>query len=177
MLRTGADQTDISRSDGFVAGFRSVVPGARFLNKIQDTGSVESAAEIVAANLEQTPPVNVIFATTDLEAEGALATLNRFGATAPERKFILAGVGGSPEAMSELLKPNSPWKAEVGLAIRAFADQSYNVMMGMIKGNLPKSQDKAYLVTSPVFVQPTREQVQQYLLKNQDEQLPGASGT
>ncbi len=44
--------------------------------------------------------------------------------------------------------------------------------MGMIKGELPKRLAKSYLVKSPVFVQPTREQVQQYLLQNRDEQLP-----
>jgi ABC-type sugar transport system substrate-binding protein len=172
VLNTKADQTDVSRTDGFIAGFRSVVPGALFLNQVQTTGDVESASQVVAASLEQTPPVNIIFATTDLQADGALAALNRLGPGDPGRNVILASVGGSREAMLELLQPNSPWKAEVGLAIRDFADQSYKVMMGMIKGELPKLQDKVYLVKSPVFVQPTREQVQQYLLQNHDEQLP-----
>jgi ABC-type sugar transport system substrate-binding protein len=172
VLSTGADQTDVSRADGFIAGFRSLVPGAQFLNRVRDTGTVESAEEIVAANLQQTPRVNIIFATTDLQASGALAALNRFGPGAPERNVILAGVGGSHEAMLELLKPDSPWKAEVGLAIRDFADQSYKVMMGMIEGQAPKNRGTQYLVKSPVFVQPTREQVQQYLLQNHDEQLP-----
>ena len=172
VLSTRADQTDVSRADGFIAGFRSLVPSAQFLNQVQDTGAVDSAAGIVGANLEQSPRVNVIFATTDFQADGALVALNRFGPADPERKVILAGVGGSREAMLELLQPNSPWKAEVGLAIRDFADESYKVMMGMIKGDLAKRQDKVYLVKSPVFVQPTREQVQQYLLQNHDEQLP-----
>jgi ABC-type sugar transport system substrate-binding protein len=176
VLSTRTDQTDTARADGFVAGFRSLVPGAQFLNQVQTTGNVESAAEIVAASLEQTPRVNIIFATTDLQAEGAMAALNRFSPGDPERNVILASVGGSREAMLQLLQPNSPWKAEVGLAIRDFADQSYKVMTGMIKGEIPMRQDKAYLVKSPVFVQPTREQVQQYLQQNHDEQLPPDSG-
>jgi len=172
VLSTKADQTDVSRADGFVAGFRSLVPGAQFLNQVQTTGNVDSAEEIAAANLVQSPSVNVIFATTDLQAAGAMAALNRFGSNDPKRNVILASVGGSREAMFDLLQPNSPWKAEVGLAIRDFADQSYKVMMGMIKGEIAKNQDKAYLVKSPVFIQPTRDQVQQYLQQNHDEQLP-----
>jgi len=172
VLGTKADQTDVSRADGFVAGFRSVVPGAQFLNQVQTTGNVDSAEEIAAANLAQSPRVNVIFATTDLQAAGALAALTRFGSNDPKRNVILASVGGSREAMVDILQPNSPWKAEVGLAIKDFADQSYKVMMGMIKGEIAKNQDKVYLVKSPVFVQPTRDQVQQYLQQNHDEQLP-----
>jgi len=172
VLSTGADQTDVSRADGFIAGFRSLVPGADFLKRVQDTGTVESADQIVAANLQQTPPVNVIFATTDFQAAGAMAALTRFGRS----NVILSGVGGSREAMYDLLQPNSPWKGEVGLAIKDFADESYKIMMGMISGEFPKHQDKVYLVKSPVFVQPTREQVQQYLLQNHDEQLPDNSG-
>ena len=74
--------------------------------------------------------------------------------------------------MQELLRPGSPWKAEVGLGIRDMAQQSYKVMVGMIKGDLPKNQDKEYLIRSPVFVQPTRDRVEQYLMQNHDEQLP-----
>ena len=86
VLSTRADQTDVSRADGFIAGFRSLVPSAQFLNQVQDTGAVDSAAGIVGANLEQSPRVNVIFATTDFQADGALVALNRFGPADPERQ-------------------------------------------------------------------------------------------
>ena len=173
VLNSRATPTYVAREDGFIAGFRSLIPGAWILNKAQDTGTVDSAAEIAAANLSQTPRVNVVFATSDLQAMGALSVLNRLGSGDQERNVILAGVGGSLEAMRELLQPNSPWKAEVGLGIRDMAQQSYTVMMGMIKGELPKNQDKEYLIKSPVFVDPTRDQVQQYLMQNHGEQLPG----
>ncbi len=173
VLSSRATPMYVAREDGFTAGFRSLVPGAFILNKTQDTGTVESAAAIAAANLPQTPRINVIFASSDFEAAGALSVLNRLGPDDPERNVILAGVGGSSKAMRELLRPDSPWKAEVGLGIRDMAQQSYKVMMGMIKGELPRNQDKEYLIKSPVFVEPTRDQVQQYLMQNHDEQLPG----
>ncbi len=172
VLNSRATPTYVAREDGFIAGFRFLVPGAWILNKTQDTGTVESAAEIAAANLSQTPRINVVFATSDFQAAGALSVLNRLGSGDQARNVILSSVGGSLEAMEQLLRPDSPWKAEVGLGIRDMAQQSYKVMMGMIKGDLPKNQDKEYLIKSPVFVDPTRDQVQQYLMQNHDEQLP-----
>lgn len=163
-------QADIHREEGFAAGFRSRVPEAEFLNKLQDKGSSESARQAVSAALLDSPDINVIYATSDLRALGALSALEQYGRYDPKRN-ILAAVGGSPQAMQELLRPESAWKAEVGLAIRAVAEESYRVMIGMIKGEIPSNSDKEYLVNSRVFVQPTQQEVEQYLAENHQEEL------
>jgi ABC-type sugar transport system substrate-binding protein len=172
VLNSRTFQGDIYREQGFTAGFRSVVPDAEFLNQVQDTGDEQRTMQIVSAALLDTPQVNVIYATNDLRAQGAMSALSANDRTGAKSSVILAAVGGTSEAMQELLKPDSPLKAEVGLAIRDVAKETYRVMIGMIKGEIPKRQDKWFLVKSPVFVQPTKQQVQQYLSENHDEQLP-----
>ncbi len=99
-----------------------------------------------------------------LRAEGALRVIVR-RAPSPGQ-VVLAGVGGSEEAMRQILDPDSPWKAEVGLAIKAAAEKSYEVLNQMIGKEVPLRTRQEFLVRSPVFLQPSLEQVRRYLEEN-----------
>ncbi|HEC61825.1 MAG TPA: sugar ABC transporter substrate-binding protein [bacterium] len=67
--------SDIERERGFTDGFKSVLPDAAFFNELEDTGSPQSVRGVLQAHLLRNEGINLIFATSDLRAHAARATL------------------------------------------------------------------------------------------------------
>ena len=75
-------------------------------------------------------------------------------------------MGGTSEAMRELLNPKSAWKAEVGLAVKKSAEKSYQVLLKMINGEMPIRANTQFLIKSQVLITPSLKEVQEYLREN-----------
>jgi ABC-type sugar transport system substrate-binding protein len=157
--------SDVLREQGFIHGFREIIPDARVVARPQDNGTVEAAVNNVHALLLRYPEINTIYNTSDARAMGTMQALRRLGRGTPETELV-AGVGGSAFAMEELLDDTSSWQAEVGLAIKDAAEKSYQVLHRMLKGDVTGGEHKEVLVTSPVFVNSSREDVEEYLHVN-----------
>ena len=165
VLNSRTVKSDIDREKGFTDGFKSLVPGADFIHKYEDTGSATSAREVAEATLRERKDINVIFATSDLRAQGALIALRRYPALSGN-KIIVAAIGGSLNALKEVTDPNSPWKGEVALSIKEVADKSYEILKRAIDGDIPLKSNEEFLVKSIVFVDPPVITVERYLKEN-----------
>lgn len=88
---TRADPDAADREQGFMEGFTSVIPETSVTVEVEDLGSIRDTSQAVSASLLENPEVNVLFATSDLRARGALNALVQMGI---EEKVLLAGVGG-----------------------------------------------------------------------------------
>lgn len=157
--------SNIERERGFTDGFKSVITDSVFIHKYEDTGSADSARNVVEATLRGRKDINIIYATSDLRAQGALSALRMYSGPR-NNPILIAGVGGSADAMRQVTNPKSPWKGEVGLAIKEAADKSYEVLNKMISGEIPVKSNKEFLVESYVFVNPTIKEGEEYLKKN-----------
>lgn len=157
--------SDIERESGFIDGFQEIFPDATVINKPEDNGVVENVMDKVQAALLQNPEINVIFNTSDARALGTMLALERLGNRKPN-DVLVASVGGSEFAMKELLKPESAWKAEVGLSVNDSAEKSYEILVKMIQGEIPVDSNEEFLIGSKVFVDPQLEEVQDYLREN-----------
>ncbi len=157
--------SEIEREKRFVDGFREVIPDASFYQSTPDDGTVINTIDVVLEAFLRFPEVNIIYNTSDLRALGTIAAL-RNAARKDFSDMIVVGVGGSEEAMRELMAPGNPWDAEVGLAIREVAEKSYEILMKMVRDELPMKSNKEYLVESEIFINPFITQVQDYLALN-----------
>jgi ABC-type sugar transport system substrate-binding protein len=157
--------SDIERERGFAEGFREIFPDSQFVNTPDDNGTIEGAMDITQAALVRFPEINVIFNTSDARALGTIAELRRSRKDSLQ-DMIVAGVGGSKEALGELLDVDSPWKTEIGLAVRESAEKSYEVLMNIVYGDMPLRTDEEFLIKSRVFLSPSLQEAQEYLLVN-----------
>ena len=164
ILASQVGPMNLRRAKGFIAGFRSVAPGADFLTKRVDVVDPETVQDAVFVALSREPGISVIFATDDAVAFTALNALRMYGGARAQHR-ILASVGGTPAAMRELVDRNVVWKAEEALSVRKAARETYNEMMSLVAGQIA-SRSSRILVDSSILVDPSRQQVQHYLAEN-----------
>ena len=157
--------SDIKREKGFTDGFKSVLADTTFIHKYEDTGSVDRARDVVEVTLRGRKDIDIIYATSDLRAQGALTALRMYSGSR-NNSILIAGVGGSENAIRQVTNPKSPWKGEVGLAIKKAADKSYEVLNKMVSGEIPMKSNREFLVESYVFINPTIKEGEEYLKKN-----------
>jgi ABC-type sugar transport system substrate-binding protein len=154
---------NVEREEGFIKGFSKVMPGGEFISKGEDVaGNVEESMKAVQDALQVHPDINLVYGTNDSRAQGAVAALQMAGRGVDS--VLVAGLGGSEVAMKEMLDPKDPWKITAAIAIKDSAELSYQVLMQMIKGELPLKTKKDFLTGDPVILsQPTLEECQKYL--------------
>jgi ribose transport system substrate-binding protein len=153
---------NVQREEGFIEGFMETMSNAEVVSKGEDVaGNVEESMNAVQDALQVHPEINLIYGTNDSRAQGAVAALQMAGKT---DDVLVAGLGGSEVAMKEMLDPDSPWKITACIAIKDSAEQSYEILMKMINGEIPMKTKKDYLTGDPVILsQPTLEECQEYL--------------
>lgn len=162
ILSSASAPMDTSRERGFVDGFRSLVPGAVVVTRKVDISDEQISQVAAYFALLGHRDTNVIFATGDTVAFGAMAALRRLTDAASAR-VILASAGGSPQAMQELIDPHAPWKAEEALSVSNAARETFRVMMALVHRNISPYSDRHFLVQGPIFVDPTKVDVERYL--------------
>jgi ABC-type sugar transport system substrate-binding protein len=148
--------------EAFIRGFSRVVPEPQIIKVPDDNGSVLNTRELVRSRLLEHPQANVFYGTSDLRTEGILLALEQSGRGTLKTE-LLAGTGGTVEAMSRLLEPEGPWKVEAGYSVTSKAEATLRILTGMIEGDLPLDSGKQVLVDSVILSEPTLEEVETYL--------------
>jgi ABC-type sugar transport system substrate-binding protein len=159
---TRSDPDNVTLEQGFMDGFTSVIPEASLDERAEDLGTVRDSSRVVSALLLGNPDINVIFATSDLRAQGALNALVDLGRS-ESGDVLLAGVGGSQDALRELMNPDSPWIAEIALPLEKAAIRSHRVLRDMIEGDMEITNDSEHLVMPRVFIDSDAAEIREYL--------------
>ncbi|MBN1837147.1 MAG: sugar ABC transporter substrate-binding protein, partial [Spirochaetales bacterium] len=144
--------------EGFIIGFREILPEAEFQEVRDDQGSVLNAQEMATLALIEHPEANVFVGTSDFRTTGIMHALRSRGRGTPETE-VVASIGGSEEAMRALLDPNSAWKVQAGLAVGDMAREGYNLLREMMRGSRPGESDIEMLVKAEILVVPSFEEV------------------
>jgi ABC-type sugar transport system substrate-binding protein len=147
---------------GFAAGFLQVLPDAELYPVRDDQGSTTNTEQIIGTALTQHPDANVFVGMSDFRTIGIMNALRNDGRGTP-RTDLVASVGGSEEAMTELLRSDSSWKVEAAVAVGDMARESYDLLRQVMTGGRPQDSRVEILVESQIMVQPTLEEVRQYL--------------
>lgn len=150
--------------DAFIQGFTRVIPDPGIITVPDDNGSVLNTQELVRLQLLEHPEANVFYGTSDMRTEGILLALQQNGRGSLKTE-ILAGTGGTVEAMKRLLEPGGAWKVEAGYSVSGQAKAALGILSDLIEGKLhPEDQ---VLVGSVILREPTLEEVRAYLREHQ----------
>lgn len=147
---------------GFRAGFQEVLPRAQMIPAREASGTVRSAETTILLVLARHPDANVFAGMSDLRTFGILNALRSQGRGTPETELV-AGAGGSQQAMLALLDPQNAWKVQAGLAVGDIARQGSEILEQMIAGERPIRRSEQIRVASRIFVSPSAEEVEAYL--------------
>ncbi len=100
----------VDRENGFIAKLANIAPGIKVVAR-QSGGSDREKAQAVTEDLLQAyPDVTGIFAVNDEMALGALQAVNEAGR---QDKISIVGFDASSEALADIAKGNSAFKATV----------------------------------------------------------------
>lgn len=103
----------ILRSDGFLDGLRSVVPGAKLAERVNGEAVIETARRESARALQRHPEINMMFAMDDESLEGGLLAARDLKRS--ERGIVAVGFGlAGDEAKRHLLHADA-WKASLSM--------------------------------------------------------------
>jgi ABC-type sugar transport system substrate-binding protein len=153
------------REDGFVDGFREVLPDGEVVSRSEDDGSIAGAVTAVQTDLIIHPEVNVVFGTNDYRAHSALLALQSMGRGTLKTE-ILVGFGGSILAMKEVMNTEDSWRVQLAVSFNEIAELSYSVLQKMIDGELPIKNRNEYIVEPHIFVNPKKEEIEDYIEAN-----------
>ena len=90
-----------ARSQGFLAGLRSVLPEAELTLSINTQSRYDMSYQLTRDALAVHPDLNIIFAINDVTAQGAYDAVNGLGL--PHGQLIILPMGIEGETMKELL--------------------------------------------------------------------------
>lgn len=121
------------RKDGFIYGFKSLIPTAVVAQAVNGGGVIDKANPAAADLLQAHPEVNVIFGINNDSSLGAIAAMKAAGSYAPDWG-VVASVDGSEPVMAELGSDKSPLKAESGYPPFDFSVATFNLLGATVEG-------------------------------------------
>ena len=141
------------RANGFLKGFLSQVPAGKVVAVVEGGAVIDKALPAASDLLQKNPDVNVIFGINNdstLGIIGALKAANKYTSD----WGVTASIDGSEPAVTELMNPDSPWKAESGYPPYDYAVQTFNLLGAAVEGKADKDTQVALV---PPRIQPTTE--------------------
>jgi ribose transport system substrate-binding protein len=152
------------RANGFLKGFLSQVPTAEVVAVVEGGAVIDKALPAASDLLQKNPEVNVLFGINND------STLGIIGALKADNKYssdwgVTASIDGSLPAVTELMNPDSPWKAESGYPPYDYAIQTFNLLGATLDGKADKDTQIALV---PPRIQPTTEAAKEWV----DTQYP-----
>ncbi len=147
---------------GFIEGFTQIAPSVEIVESVDDNGTIRGVMRTVNTALIDDQDVNVVFATSDIRAVGVINAIEQ---QIPERwdDVILTSIGGTERAFEEMIDPDSPWRAVAGYRLKDYAEQSWNFLDQMLRGELELDSDGEYFVEAEVFVDPSVSEAESFL--------------
>jgi len=126
------------RKNGFLYGFKSLIPSARLAQAVNGSGTIDKANPAAADMLQGHPDINVIFGINNDSSLGALAALKAVDKYSVDWG-AMASVDGSEPVMAELGSNESPLKAEGGYPPYDFVLASFNLLAATVEAKADKN--------------------------------------
>lgn len=149
------------RKNGFIYGFKSLIPGAVVAQAVNGGGVIDKANPAAADLLQAHPELNVIFGINNDSSLGAIAAMKAAGSYAPEWG-VVASVDGSEPVMSELGSDGSPLKAESGYPPYDFSLATFNLLGATFSG---KTTPDTQVVVGYPPIDPSAEGIKTWLAR------------
>lgn len=133
LILTDDSKVDVGdRADGMQDAILRDIPDPMILDRAQQT-TKEGGKQATQAALEELPDLNVILATTDEAAEGALEAMEEAQLSEAQQDDIFIGCISSSQAGFELVAEKRMFRATVGLPRAKAATSCVNAVQGMIE--------------------------------------------
>ncbi len=101
------------RSEGFLAGVRSVIPDALLVERVNGEAMVDISSKLAKDVMTRRPEVNIIFGMDDESIHGGLEAVKEMGIS--ETDIVLAGFGMAGEHDKDWLLEGGPWKVSTAM--------------------------------------------------------------
>jgi ribose transport system substrate-binding protein len=147
------------RKNGFLYGFKSLVPTATVAQAVDGGGVIDKANPAAADLLQGHPDINVIFGINNDSSLGAIAAMKAANLYSPDWG-VVSSVDGSEPVMAELGSDESPLKAESGYPPYDFSVATFNLLGATLDGKTTK--DTQVVVGYPP-IKPTAEGIAAWL--------------
>lgn len=128
------------RVDGFMEGFRSVYPDFEVVQSVDGGGSRSVSLAACEDMLQAHPEINVVFGINADSALGALDALREIN-RGTSADSLVASVDGTEADCAELKNPDSALKAVAGNSPRIMAETAWDLVMRVIRGEIPAKTD------------------------------------
>jgi ribose transport system substrate-binding protein len=156
--------TTVARSDGFVAGVKSILPDAIVAQSVDGKGLKDEAVKVSADALTAHPDVNIIFGINDDSALGGLQAFEAAGMDTS--KVLVVGFGCEGKACKNALMEGGPYKVSAAM----FPEYQGRLLIDAAVAALNGTPLPAHIVAPTLAM--TKEQLATYYAKDGDNFAP-----
>jgi len=169
-------QATINRSDGFFAGFSSVVTDANLVIRLDGNGQKEKAMNVTEDVLQSHPEINVFFGSNGDQGLGALAALEAQGRGTLDTELVVSHDGSEPEVL-KIIDPTSALKIANANRPKACAQACIDTLLEIINGERDMKDTSDILVETAVITGEDINACQEFIRVEycSTTQLPGAT--
>jgi ribose transport system substrate-binding protein len=122
-------QSCVDRANGFVDGFKSMIPSATVVASQNAEGTMDKAMALMETIIQSHPDVNVVFGINDPSGLGAASAVE-----AAKSKAIVFGFDGSTDAASAVKDSKRAFSGTVLVSAKAMGEQTVDSLVGLVKG-------------------------------------------
>ncbi|MCJ8323391.1 MAG: sugar ABC transporter substrate-binding protein [Rhizobiales bacterium] len=127
----------ILRSNGFMDGIRTIIPGAELTHDLDGAGSADRSQEVASAALAVDANINVIYGINDSSALGGLQAWRAAGLS--EDELLVVGTGGEGLAFMNEMAKNGPLQLEAAMFPEKVGFTAIDAAVSMFNGeDLPE---------------------------------------
>jgi ribose transport system substrate-binding protein len=138
------------RSDGFIEGFKKVIPDAEVAIRLNGEGKKDKAMTVVEDTIQASPDINVWFGANGDQGLGALAALEAHGRGTVKTDLVVSHDGSEPELL-KIADPNSALKIANANNPKELAQKTVDTILEMINGKRDmKNTDDLFVPTAVI---------------------------
>lgn len=125
--------TNVQRSEGFIAGFKSVVDDMEVIARMNGEGKKDKAMAVTEDMIQAHAEVNVIYGSNGDSGLGALSALEASGRGTSDKELVISHDGSEPEVL-KIADPDSALKVAVANQPKELAYATIDTILEMIEG-------------------------------------------
>lgn len=122
-------QSCVDRAEGFIAGFKSVIPDATVVARQNAEGVMDKAMALMETIIQSHPDVNIVFGINDPSGLGAASAVE-----AAKMKATVYGFDGSAAAIAAVKDPKRVFAGTVLVSAKAMGVQTVDSLVKLVKG-------------------------------------------
>lgn len=151
-----------NRSNGFVEGFKKIVPDAELVIRLNGGGVKDKAMAVTEDTVQAKPEINVWFGANGDQGLGALAALEAQGRGTVKTDLVVSHDGSEPELL-KIADPNSALKIANANRPKELAQATIDTLLEVINGKRDMKNTDDILVPTAVVTGADLEAAQKFL--------------